>query len=200
MYYNRNLAVILLIFFLTFGCMHTPTQELTQYRNAFSQVQVVSEEILIDFSDAKERAEKREAIKKTQSSGPAILFSTELTDDVEDAIDVRRNALRVIDKYNNVLVTLAEGKSVETVQSAAGGLMNAIDSFITATAGSAVPGLSAVVDSAKLLFGYLEKARLRGEFEKAVRDGAPVVHKILIELRNERQEHLNFRVVPPLGR
>jgi hypothetical protein len=191
------LAAGLLAFFIS-GCMHVPTQELSQYRNAFAQVQTASEEILIDFAEIKEKSESFiKATAATQPSTPSY-FSTSLESGSgrqPDAVEVRRTALRTIDKFNNVLTTLAEGKSIETVQCASIGFTETMGKFIAAASGSAVPGLSQIAELARTLIGEFEKARIRSEFEKALRAGAPVIDRILSALIEERANHIELRSI-----
>jgi len=180
------------------GCAQIPTAELTQYRSATAEVQRAAEGILVDFALIKEAAEaeqKRVEAEKAPAKGPAI-FSTALeysTAPQPDAIAVRRTALRTIDNFNNVLVTLAEGKSVEAVQAAAGGAIESANNFIVAAGASAIPGLGAVIGVVKTLIGELERARLREEFDRAVRGGAPVIIRMLDLLIEERREHIDLR-------
>jgi len=181
--------------FLLSACGQIPTRELSQYRSAFAEVQGASVAVLIDYSEAIEAANKR----KDSATRPAAVapkrFSTEL-DSVgkqPDAIEVRRNALLTIETYNNVLLTLAEGKSVESVQASAGGFINAASEFAVSAGSKAVPGLSAIVDAVQIIVGEMEKARLRQEFEQAVRKGAPVIKKMVGLLIEDRQDHLALR-------
>lgn len=187
-----------LLAFLVAGCSHVPTQELSQYRNAFTQVQTASEDILVDFAEIKEKAEKRKTAADALKSGPPEFFSTNLengSDKQPDAVEVRRTALRTIDKFNNILTTLAEGKSIETAQCAAGGFVEAAEKFITVAAGNAVPGLTPIAEGVKTLIGEFEKARLREEFEKALRTGAPTIDNMLKALIDERGDHITLRAV-----
>ena len=57
----RSLALAAAGLFVLFtsGCAQIPTRELSQYRDAFDQVQKTSEDILVDFAQARENAEKR---------------------------------------------------------------------------------------------------------------------------------------------
>jgi hypothetical protein len=186
------------------GCAQIPTQELTQYRSAFGQVQQASEEILVDFADATEKAEKRLADEKREAEKraapqvkPEALFSTQLEDASgrqPSAVEVRRLALRTIDKFNNVLTTLAEGKSVDAVKTTADGFVQSAGKFVAA-AGSSVPGLASISSLVQTLAGEFEKARLREQFEQAVRRGAPIIDRMLAELIAERKEHLELRRV-----
>jgi hypothetical protein len=176
------------------GCAQIPTHELSQYRTAFAEVQTASETILIDFDSAL-TASKMKKVAASGTTQPA-LFSRQLTSASSaelDAVEVRRTALRTIDKFNNVLTTLAEGKSVEAVRTTASGFVQAAQNFVVAAGGNAVPGLSAITGGVQDIIAEIEKARLRKEFEKAVRAGAPTINKILDALYDERSEHLDLR-------
>lgn len=189
---KRFARVIVVAAALAAGCAQIPSHELAQYRNAFAEVQRTSEVILVDFADAKEKAEK----SKAPPAGPATPFPTQLEAGgarQPNAIEVRRTTLRTIDKFNNVLVTLAEGKSVEAVKTSADGFVQAANRFVAAAAGATVPGISAVTGLVQTLAGEFEKARLREEFEKAVRQGAPIIDRMLVELIAERENHLELR-------
>lgn len=180
---------------LSAACSQIPTQELTQYRTAFSQGQSASEAILIDFDSALTAAEKRKSSAPPPPVHPKP-FSTELaygSPTQPSAVEVRRTALRTIDKFNNVLTTLAEGKSVAALQTTVGGFVEAAQNFAIAAGGNAVPGLSALTGAVKTLASELEKARLRKEFEKAVRAGAPTINRMLEALIDERIDHLTLR-------
>ena len=52
----RSLALAAAGLFVLFtsGCAQIPTRELSQYRDAFDQVQKTSEDILVDFAQARE--------------------------------------------------------------------------------------------------------------------------------------------------
>ncbi|OGT82918.1 MAG: hypothetical protein A3H91_12225 [Gammaproteobacteria bacterium RIFCSPLOWO2_02_FULL_61_13] len=194
----RSLAVSLLVFVAS--CAQIPTAELAQYRSASAEVQKAAEGILIDFAAIKEASEaeqKRKEAEKAAPKGP-VLFSTALEYSSvaqPDAVTVRRTALRTIDNFNNTLATLAEGKSVEAVQTAAGGAVEAANNFIVAAGAAAVPGLGALIGVVKTLVGELEKAGLREEFDKAVRNGTPTILKMLEALIAERQDHITLRAI-----
>jgi hypothetical protein len=123
-------------------------------------------------------------------------FSTELDHgDVSqpDAIETRRTALRTIDKFNNVLVTLAEGESIQSVQNSAAGFLQVASDFVESATGSVVPGLEAVTGLVRTLIGRFEKARLRKEFVAVVRTGAPIIDRMLKALIAERGDHITLR-------
>ena len=91
----RSLAMGMAGLFILFtsGCTQVPTRELSQYRDAFEQVQKTSEDILIDFAQAKERAELRRAVSDTEPAPQPKTFSPDLGGGdfkQPDAIEVRR--------------------------------------------------------------------------------------------------------------
>lgn len=198
---HLGVAVMGVLVLLVAGCKQIPRQELSQYRAAFAEVEKTSIDILIDFAEALEwtNAQIESGDDPAPTGSPALgahVFSDELNsfDHAQlEHVEVRRLALRTIDKFNNVLVTLAEGKSIESVQNTAGGFIQAASKFIETAGGNAVPGLSAVTGFVKTIVGQMEQARLRKEFEKAVRDGAPIINRMLAELIAERTEHLDMR-------
>lgn len=201
MYPKLKLVLTSLLALTLTGCAVMPKVELTQYRQAFEQVQQTSEEILIDFSEAKENAEKQLAenkIAKADASKQPEFFSVSLDDAGSkqlNAVEVRRTAFRTIDKFNNVLVTLAEGKSIETVQNTAGGFVDAAGKFIAVAVGNSVPGLGALTNIIKPLVALFEEARLRKEFEKALQSGAPIMGQMLDAIYDEREDHLTLRAI-----
>jgi hypothetical protein len=183
-------------FVLSAACTSIPTQELSQYREAFAATQTASEAILIDFADA---VSTEQARQRAAEPAPAPAAGIDATlenggSKPPDTIEVRRRALRTIDQFNSVITTLAEGKSVQEVQGTATGFINAAQSFVVAAGGNAVPGLGALTGVVNTLLGQLEQARAREEFERAVRSGAPIINSMLNALIEERQEHMSLRV------
>jgi hypothetical protein len=204
-----RLLVCATLAMLLAGCAPIPRAELTQYRAAFAEVEAASTEILVDFAEITEAAAEARAKQQatdsatsgsaaTSSSGSvgAYRFTASLVDpdnkQVPD-VEVRRVMLRTIARYNDALTTLAEGKSVESVQSATNAFSKALASVIEA-GGAAVPGLGSITGIATTVATLAEQARLRKEFEKAVRAGSPIVEKMLTALIQERGDHLTMRL------
>src|SRR5262249_54493539 len=180
----RRLAVGVLVLLLG-ACAQIPTAEFAQYKNAFSAVEQTSTDILVNYDQTLARARLLVATRAKAPEGTPIEnpypiefddFLRKLGSDEGHDIDMRgRKALQGVARYNAVLTQLAEGKSVDEVQTAAGELVTGLAKFVEAAAGSAVPGLPAVVSLAQTFAAQLEKARLQREFKKAVEDGAPVI-------------------------
>lgn len=184
------------MFVLSAACTSVPTQELSQYRQAFAATQTASEAVLMDFADAVQSAQVRQraAVPTPEATGGISAQLENGASKPPDAIEVRRRAMRTIDQFNSVVTTLAEGKSVSEVQGTATGFINAAQSFVVAAGGNAVPGLSSLTGVVNTLLGQIEQARARAEFEQAVRSGAPIITGILNALVQERQQHMELRV------
>ena len=183
----RQLAAGILALILA-ACAQIPAAEFGQYQKAFSAVEQTSTDILVNFDQTLTRARLLVATRTKAPEGAQVEnpypiefddFLRKLGSDDGHDIDMRREALQVVGRYNAVLMQLAEGKSADDVQTAAGELVTGIGKFVEAAAGSAVPGLPAVVSLAQTFAAQLEKARLQREFKKAVEDGAPVIDQIL---------------------
>lgn len=181
---------------LSAACTSVPTQELSQYRQAFAATQAASEAILMDFAAAVHSAQvrQRSAVPSAEPAGGITARLENGGSKPPDAIEVRRRAVRTIDQFNSVITTLAEGRSVKEVQGSAGGFIHAAQSFVVAAGGNAVPGLSSLTGVVNTLLGQIEQARARAEFERAVRSGAPVIAAILDVLVEEREQHMGLRV------
>ena len=110
---------------LVSGCPQIPAAELTQYKQAFAQVQDVSEKVLLDYDQALRESQAfidgRKPAAETPAPYPLVWDDKIMMFDKKkvDGIEVRRLAFQVIGKYNNLLTQLAEGKSVEQVRNSA---------------------------------------------------------------------------------
>ena len=167
------------------GCAQIPINELTQYREAFNQSKEVSEEILLDFDQTLKAAEAFRSSASTAVAGPEPYpkewskVGSARAAGARDDIEARRKAWTVVARYNDVVALLAEGKSIDTAKSSATGLVSSVSKLREVIGGSAVPGLSAISGLVSTFFEQIEKARLREEFVRALRSGAPVVDGIL---------------------
>jgi hypothetical protein len=111
------------------------------------------------------------------------------TADLDTTVAIRLDALEVIDRYNTVLVTLAEGKPDREVQSAVGAFSHSLSALLTA-AGPAIPALNAIVGDARTIAALAESARQRAQFERIADVGAPVVGRIIDEVFLQDKEDL----------
>jgi hypothetical protein len=98
-------------------------------------------------------------------------------------------ALDTVVRYTDLLVTLAEGKSVTQVQSSAEQLRANLQTVTGLLSLAPVPGLAAAGPLLQTLSGALEKARLRQEFRSAVQDGEPAVAAILDFLIDDASDY-----------
>jgi hypothetical protein len=180
------------------GCMSIPVTELNQYKQAFSEVQNVSETILLDYDQALKESrsfvEQAQAGKTKGRPKPAFpdslaSFSKESGTKTDNDIMVRRQALVVIDRYNQTLTQLASNESIREIKSSTESFGNAVNRFAESAVGASFPGAQGVIDLAKMITGQIEKARLRKEFETAVKDGVPLISKIFSILIEDTASH-----------
>ena len=83
------------------ACTSVPTQELSQYRQAFAATQTASEAVLMDFADALHAAAAREraAVPMAEPAGGITATLENGGSKSPDAVEVRRRAVRTIDQF-----------------------------------------------------------------------------------------------------
>ena len=192
----RTLVIAALLVFT--GCTSIPTKSLQSYTAAFNAVQEPSGSFLVQFGQTNKKAKEFVAKQNKKVEGedneeepysayPRSLTVLESSSELDNDVETMRRGLDVVGEYNAALVSLAEGKSVEIVGSAAKSLTTAIGNFIP-IAGGIVSGVGALASE-------LEKARLREEFKVAIKDGAPTVNKILTVITNNVDTHYDNNVL-----
>lgn len=199
--YTLRLLAVWLLVLLGSGCAQIPTNDLTQYREAFNQSKEVSEQILLDFDQALKVAETFQ-LKASPAATVPEPYPTEWgkvgrarSDGARDDIETRRKAWTVVAKYNDVIALLAEGKSVEKAKASATGLVSSVSKLNEVVSGSAIPGLNAISGLVSIFFEQIERARLHDEFVRALRSGAPVVDGILKAFIADIASHYEARAV-----
>jgi hypothetical protein len=194
--------ILILPIFILIGCGHVPVNEFRAYHEAFTETKSVSQEVLSDYAIAKEdlarideAKKKKEGEDKEQKTSPfPTAFDPAEAMGVNVAlneIDFRLMALETISRYNDLLLALADGRSVKQVKSSATALTSSIASlaeFLPAL-GSVTP----IAPLAKTLLSELEKARSTEEFKKALQDGDKIVTRILDVLITDTVNHYGLR-------
>ena len=193
-----NRVSILVLILLVSACGSIPQKELAAYTAAFGEAKSAGEAIVHDFAAAEAETARRKAAKSLaparqpahpipRTYNPPPSGTAPLT-----ATQVRLLAWETIDNYNKILAALAAGESVKKVKSGADRLFTVVFKLATAS-GSAVPGAGALVDIAKVLAVQLEKARLKAEFKKAIKNGTSTVRKIFTVFRADTKTHYLLR-------
>lgn len=183
------------VLFALGACTVIPKAELKTYRDAFAQSNTAAQEVLLDYSQAVEETAKREAQSKA-AAAPAdanaavrepfpATFASPGTDARVDPVTERIKAMEAIGHFNDLLATLAEGKSVAQVQGSVSQLLGVIGNL-----GAITPGVGPLINN---LAGALEKARTQEELKRAVQEGQPVIGKILLALESEAGEYYKVR-------
>lgn len=175
-------------FLTVIACTSVPIREFTSYRQAFTDARAAGEQVLFDYSAAvrEYELEKKQlagdsAESSTTSgnqndrstnmdSSPAAANPAELAD-----VAVRIRAWDVVQRYNDVLLNLAEGKSAAQVSAAVDGLMQSLATFPLEDIATAVSRVSPYVGVLKELLALGEYERSRRKFVAAVKEGAPLI-------------------------
>lgn len=190
----RKSIIAVTIMFALAACAKIPNAELSQYRAAFDKADTVKDEVLINFDAAISEATSfvEDSSEPVENRSP---FSSSLNASTNgpDALKVRQAAWRVIERYNATLADLAEGKSDEEVKSAVGGFGDSIGKFVQAATGTAIPGFGAIIEIAQTIAGRVEEARRTKEFKRAVREGGPLVQKILDALYEDANDQFTIK-------
>ncbi|MEK6766914.1 MAG: hypothetical protein AABY49_11895 [Planctomycetota bacterium] len=193
---KNKITIVILAMLLVVGCAQIPTQQFVQYKKAFNELNKVQEDILLDFDQALKK--QKEVSEDDENIGPSSPYPDTLqglkTSATEpDVIEVRRLAMLTINRYNDVLTKLVEGKSIEDVKTTTEGLVKTIGKFVEIAEGAGVPGIGSAINAAKILAGKFEELRLRKEFKKAVREGVPAVYAILDFVKEDLSDHYTAR-------
>ncbi len=188
LYRLRSLWLLFAILVFS-GCAQTLAQlELRGYRDAVVQTQEAATQVLRVYSDDVQQNKANQA--KAAAKAPPFKRKFELqqvlkTLEALDAAGSRLIALQTITRYTDLLVTLAEGKSVEQVQNSAGSFMASLETIGGFLSVAPVPGLQLAVPLLKTVIGELEKARTREQFGAVVEKGEGIILKILAFLEEE---------------
>jgi hypothetical protein len=195
----RFLPGLILVLFLG-GCaifQPLPKAELQTYREALLETRNVGDQVLQTWDKAARTARARDEMQKLQASGQDVSpFPVEFnarevidTEGAPDPVAVRMLALDTVVRYTNLLVTLAEGRSIAQVQSSVDQLRANLQTVTGLLSLAPVPGLAAAGPLLQTLSGALEKARLRKEFRNAVQDGESAVVAILYFLIDDTPDY-----------
>jgi hypothetical protein len=169
------------------ACTTIPKTELRIYQESVIQTREVAQQVLDTWDEASQVIKQRAALKKArEQQNNGLPFPTQFSANDTlaaqgklDAASVRLVALDTVVRYTEVLVTLAEGRSVEQVQGSAETLRANLISLTGVLNIAPIPGLAVAGPLIKLFSGAIEKARTQAEFRKAVVDGQKAVIAIL---------------------
>jgi len=170
------------------ACTSVPIREFTSYRQVFSDARAAGEQVLFDYSAAVkeyelarkqlagEPAENRASLA-AENDRPSDAGSRQAEANAADLADVavRIRAWDVVQRYNDVLLSLAEGKSAAQVSAAVNGLMQSLATFPLEDIAAAAGSLSPYIGVLKEVLALAEYERSRRKFVAAVKEGTPII-------------------------
>ncbi len=180
----RNLRVTSMLFMLVTACAGIPQQEMGIYIDAYAQARSATERVLTDLIAAREKietfkADKAAAENQAEPERRDYVPPTERPSGTgQDAIGTRLAALALVSQYNDILVAIAEGKRVETLQAKVQGATQAATQLLS-LAGASLPGVGALTGLLQTIAGAVQKYEDRRAFAEAIKEGAPLVKEIL---------------------
>jgi len=188
-------ALVSLLLVASTACTTVPTREFATYRTAFERAREAGEKVLLDHA-----ASTSSSATGTEGSAPedepaparSPLFDVNAaaaTTTKVDHLAVRMDAWSIVQRYNDVLTGLAEGKSASAVSGAVDELTASITSFPFAEIGSTVAEFSPWLDALESVLRKAEAERSRREFLRVVTEGGPLVRtRFLTLLRADAQD------------
>jgi hypothetical protein len=161
------------LLYLPSGCVSIPTQNLDAYKSSYSAAKTATEDIVL----------RGKVAAKTLAEDPlnSQLPAERLTKlkERDQAADERLLALETIDRYNSVLVQLAEGKDPKEIQSNLEKFGNCLtklgSSRITSAVGKAVPYVGVAAE----IIAMIDDATNRKAFFDLVKKGGDPVRQII---------------------
>jgi hypothetical protein len=171
-----------------FGCTSVPIREFTSYKQVFAEARAAGEQVLFDYSAAVKEYEQARKLQAGDSSGNRASSAIEINRLANidptaaapvaaelDDVTVRIRAWDVVQRYNDVLLSLAEGKSVDQVSAAVNGLMQSLATFPLEDIAQAASTISPYIGVLKEVLTLAEFERSHRKFVAAVKKGAPLI-------------------------
>ena len=173
------------------ACTAVPQAEFKAYTDAFNDTKSASEQWLTEYAQARQIQADKKAAEERSRSGvgqpvaatepyptPAAIAALVTGEPADPVVAQRRRALEVIARYDDLMLTLAAGKSAAEVRSSADSLIDAVNSIGTLLS-LAIPAVPVpVLNLATTLIGELQAADNRAQFVKALQTGEPVIQAI----------------------
>jgi hypothetical protein len=164
------------------GCLHlgpVPEREFKLYSNAFDEVRKNTELLFEDYIASKElQSRLTKTDKKTNKSRLPETFdpsSVKLVQIENTALSDRRAALEAVAQYNEIMLDLAAGRSVQEVKKK----LVRLEGLFDVLAGSTLPCAGIIKAVFNRVILAAEKARSRGEFVSAFREAGEGEHAII---------------------
>ena len=190
-FYTIHCLLLFVPIFLTAGCAHIPVAATAQYTDAFRDVSAVTRDLLDDYSAALDVFTAQDKKADQQQKRYPLLFDPEVARSSEappPMIAGFENALRAIEEYNAALLARADGADDEAIAARAA----AIGNFISSS--GIVPAGLPIADIAHEVLAMLSRANDRKEFETTLRNGKPLIEKLLQGFENATADFYRVRV------
>jgi len=181
------------------GCVAVPYQEFKTYDQAFTETKAATEKLLIEYDAANQRVEKKSIDQKSGSSpypGHVDLSPVINPLKANNPVTARYDALKMVGTYNTLLITLAEGKSPAEVKTVADSLISSTNQFASLLGTTDfIPYAAPIGKLVATLVQKLEEAQNRKQFIAALKEGEPIVQKILDLFAEDAQDIYELKAI-----
>ncbi|MBU1341654.1 MAG: hypothetical protein KKE44_23720 [Proteobacteria bacterium] len=199
---KKQYFIVLFIIFAFFSCTTLPTKEFSSYKEAFKNARTAGEQVLLDYSVALKEHQENTAERLSKEKVNRTIERPDTFDPIKSASDkvkmddiqIRIQAWGVIERYNDVLSRLAEGKSVNEVAAAADGLVTSLSNFPLEEISDAAGEILPYVGILKAILSKAEQERTRQAFISTIKKMGPEIEKRFISfLREDARRFYNIR-------
>lgn len=186
------------------GCAITQEtkQSLIAYTTAMEQVQIATDQFLVDFASVEEL---RKQLERSLAGDEALAEDYPATytprhrlkasvAGVEADIQARINALSAVATYNDALVALVEGRSESEISARLTSFGTGIGSILQNFGIAASPRVGAVIPLASKLAKLVQDGLNREEFKEALKLGQPLVEAVLAQLERDTTQYYEASV------
>jgi len=184
------------------ACTSLPTKDFTSYKEAFANARTAGESVILDYGSAMKkeqivRQSQKAATESKPTSGRNDNFNPIDAASVFTEIDhiaVRIAAWEVVSRYNDVLTTLAEGKSAQEVAGTVDGLYESLTNFPLDKIAEATGSISPFINAFKTLVTASETERSKKQFITIVNEVGPKIRNgFLMFLIDDTKNYSNIR-------
>ncbi|MBU0484189.1 MAG: hypothetical protein KKB30_06715 [Proteobacteria bacterium] len=196
-------GILLLICFVMImgsGCVTVPQQEFKAYSEAFSESKKMTEQLLIEYDQAKKNEAERQTGKKNVESEQPYPKAVDLKRMypgfmLMDPVSKRHEALQVVTGFNEIIISLAEGKNPEEVKSTTDSFIENFNKFSELIGDDfEIPYAGQISRLVSDVITKFEEAKNRKQFIAALTKAEPFIQSILLLFLQDAEDLYDIKV------
>jgi hypothetical protein len=183
----RSIIPLLTLPVLVFvsGCATVPQNEFKSFHDSFADTKNFTEKLLLEYDETKRaEAEAKPNLTNIDLKPPypssVTLNLRAKNNSSSDSITARREALEVVSDFNEVLMSLAEGKKPEELRSVTDTFLQDLSSVAKLIKDDfSIPYVGQISALISTVITKLQEAQNRYQFVAALKEAEPVIQGIL---------------------